>query len=59
MLHWKAIFIILAIVFAVIGFIGIGEGGIEPAKYISGMFVVLVMTFWVTDFVCRKRKNRG
>lgn len=59
MLHWKAIFIILAIVFGVIGFIGIGEGGIEPAKYICGIFVVLLVSFWATDLVGKKRKNHG
>ncbi len=55
MLHWKATYIILAIVFGVIGFIGIGDGGLEPAKYISGIFVVLLLVFWTADFVGRKR----
>ncbi|MEM0518744.1 MULTISPECIES: DUF1328 domain-containing protein [Aequorivita] len=55
MLHWKAIYIILAIVFAVIGFIGIGEGGLQPAKYISGMFLILLITLWATEYVGRKR----
>ena len=55
MLHWKAIYIILAIVFGVIGFIGIGDGELEPAKYISGIFVVLLLVFWTSDFVWRKK----
>ena len=55
MLHWKATYIILAIVFGVIGFIGIGEGGLEPAKYICGIFVLLLIVFWSIDFVGRKR----
>ncbi len=55
MLHWKATYIIFAIVFGVIGFIGIGEGGLEPAKYISGIFVILLIVFWSVDFVGRKR----
>lgn len=55
MLHWKATYIILAIVFGVIGFIGIGNGGLEPAKYISGIFVVLLLVFWTTEFVNRKQ----
>lgn len=57
MLHWKATYIILAIVFGVIGFIGIGEGGLEPAKYISGMFVFLLLVAWTTDLMERKEKN--
>lgn len=57
MLHWKAIYIILAIVFGVIGFIGIGDGGgLEPAKYISGIFVILLLVFWTIDFVGKKRE---
>ncbi|CAM3466585.1 hypothetical protein [Aequorivita lipolytica] len=55
MLHWKAIYIILAIVFGVVGFIGIGDGGLEPAKYISGIFLLLLFVFWATDFVGRRR----
>ncbi len=57
MLHWKAIYIILAIVFGVIGFIGIGDGGLQPAKYISGIFVILLIVFWTADFVGRKRRG--
>jgi uncharacterized membrane protein YtjA (UPF0391 family) len=55
MLHWKATYIILAIVFGVIGFIGIGDGGLQPAKYICGIFVIVLFTFWATDILCRKR----
>ena len=55
MLHWKAIYIILAVVFAVVGFIGIGEGGLQPAKYISGMFVLLLLISWTVDLVGRRR----
>jgi len=55
MLHWKAIYIILAIVFGVIGFIGIGNGGLEPAKYISGIFLLLLMAFWITDYVGKRK----
>ncbi|MCG2418954.1 DUF1328 domain-containing protein [Aequorivita sp. F47161] len=56
MLHWKATYIILAIVFGVIGFIGIGEeGGLEPAKYICGIFIILLVTTWATEFSGRKR----
>lgn len=55
MLHWKAIYIILAIVFGVVGFIGIGDGGLEPAKYISGIFLLLLLAFWATDFVGRRK----
>ncbi len=54
MLHWKATYIILAIVFGVIGFIGIGDGGLQPAKYISGMFIFLFLVAWTTDLVGRK-----
>jgi len=56
MLHWKATYIVLAIVFGVIGFIGIGEEKIEPAKYISGMFVVLLLVLWTMDLLIKKRK---
>jgi uncharacterized membrane protein YtjA (UPF0391 family) len=57
MLHWKAIYIILAIVFGVIGFIGIGDGELQPAKYISGIFVILIVTLLATDiFMGRKRE---
>ena len=55
MLHWKAIYLILAVVFGVIGFIGIGDGGLQPAKYISGMFVVLLLVFWTVDLVSRRK----
>ena len=55
MLHWKATYIILAIVFGVIGFIGIGDGGLQPAKYISGIFLLLLLVSWTIDFVQRKR----
>lgn len=55
MLHWKAIYIILAVVFGVIGFIGLGEGGLQPAKYISGMFVLLLLVSWTVDIIRRKR----
>ncbi|WP_157881721.1 hypothetical protein [Aequorivita aquimaris] len=55
MLHWKAIYIILTIVFAVVGFIGIGDGGLEPAKYISGIFLLLLLAFWATDFLGRRK----
>ena len=55
MLHWKATYIILAVVFGIIGFIGIGDGGIAPAKYISGIFVLLLIAFWTVDFVGRKK----
>ncbi|MGB3342450.1 MAG: hypothetical protein WBA61_00925 [Aequorivita sp.] len=55
MLHWKAIYIILAIVFAVLGFIGIGDGGLQPAKYISGIFLLLLLVSWTIDIVQRKR----
>ncbi|WP_117624762.1 DUF1328 family protein [Aequorivita vladivostokensis] len=55
MLHWKATYIILAIVFAVIGFIGIGDGGLEPAKYISGIFLVLLLVFWASDYLGRRK----
>ncbi len=57
MLHWKATYIILAIVFGVLGFIGIGDGGLEPAKYICGIFVLLLLVFWVLDY--RGRKNQS
>ncbi|HAV54280.1 MAG TPA: DUF1328 domain-containing protein [Aequorivita sp.] len=55
MLHWKATYIILAIVFGVIGFIGIGDGGLEPAKYISGIFLVLLLVFWASDYLGRRK----
>ncbi len=55
MLHWKATYIIMAIVFGVIGFIGIGEEGLQPAKYIAGMFVLLLLVSWSTDFIDRRR----
>ena len=55
MLHWKATYIILAVVFGVLGFIGIGDGGLEPAKYICGIFVILTITFWATEIVSKKR----
>ncbi|MBG43894.1 MAG: DUF1328 domain-containing protein [Aequorivita sp.] len=55
MLHWKAIYIILAIVFGVVGFIGIGDGGLEPAKYIAGIFLLLLLVIWFFDFRNRKR----
>ncbi len=55
MLHWKAIYLILAIVFAVVGFIGIGDGGLEPAKYISGIFLLLLLVLWSSDLLGRKR----
>tara|TARA_B100002051_G_C16525516_1_gene529953 strand:+ start:219 stop:389 length:171 start_codon:yes stop_codon:yes gene_type:complete len=55
MLHWKATYIILAIVFGVVGFIGIGDGGLEPAKYISGIFLLLLLAFWATDFLGRRK----
>lgn len=58
MLHWKAIFIILSIVFGVIGFIGIGDGPIEPAQFVFAIFLVLLMSLWVFDFVGKKRKRR-
>jgi uncharacterized membrane protein YtjA (UPF0391 family) len=54
LLHWKAIYLILALVFGVIGFIGIGEGGIEPAKYICGLFVLLLLVFLI---VGRKKEK--
>lgn len=57
MLHWKAVYIILAIVFGVIGFIGIGDGGLQPAKYISGIFVLLLIVFWATDLVGKKKRD--
>ncbi len=55
--HWKATYIILAIVFGVIGFIGIGDGGLEPAKYISGIFVILLLIFWATDFFMGRKRS--
>lgn len=55
MLHWKAIYIILAIVFAVIGFIGIGDGGIQPAKYIAGIFLLLLLVIWGLDYLNWKK----
>lgn len=54
MLHWKATYLILAIVFAVIGFIGIGDGGLQPAKYISGMFLFLLLVTWTTEKMAKK-----
>jgi len=58
MLHWKATYIILAIVFGVVGFIGIDErGGIEPARYICGIFVLLLLTFWAIDFYKSRSKS--
>lgn len=56
MLHWKATYIVLSIVFGVIGFIGIGEGGLEPAKYIAGMFVLLLLVLWTMDLLVKRRK---
>lgn len=56
MLHWKATYIILTIVFGVIGFIGIGDGGLEPAKYISGIFLLLLIVLWGSD-LAGKRKS--
>lgn len=53
MLHWKATYLILMIVFGVIGFIGIDEnGGLEPAKYIAGGFLILLIVFY---FVYKER----
>ncbi|MDN3723665.1 DUF1328 domain-containing protein [Aequorivita sp. SDUM287046] len=57
MLHWKATYIILAIVFGVVGFIGIGDGELEPAKYICGIFILLLLIFWATDFLGRKKRS--
>jgi len=57
MLHWKATYIILAIVFGVIGFIGIGDGGLEPAKYICGIFVILLLIFWAVDFFIGRKRS--
>lgn len=59
MLHWKAIFIILVIVFGVIGFIGIGDGQIEAAKFICGIFLTVLIAFWVVDLVGKKRRRQG
>ncbi|MAP81270.1 MAG: DUF1328 domain-containing protein [Aequorivita sp.] len=55
MLHWKVIYIILALVFGVIGFIGLGEGGLQPAKYISAIFLLLFLVFVATDYKGKKR----
>lgn len=55
MLHWKATYIILAVVFGVLGFIELGDGGLQPAKYICGIFVILIITFWATEIVNKKR----
>lgn len=55
MLHWKAVYIVLFIVFAVIGFIGIGDGELQPAKYISGIFLLLLLVSWTIDIVQRKK----
>tara|TARA_R110002050_G_scaffold103981_1_gene213103 strand:+ start:22 stop:192 length:171 start_codon:yes stop_codon:yes gene_type:complete len=55
MLHWKATYIILAIVFGVIGFIGIGNGGLEPAKYIAAIFLLLFLLFIGMDYIGRKK----
>ena len=55
MLHWKAIYFILALVFGVVGFIGIGEGGLEPAKYISLCFLFLVGIFFLVEKKGKKR----
>lgn len=49
MLHWKAIYFILALVFGVIGFIGIGDGGLEPAKYISFSFCFLLIVLYALE----------
>lgn len=56
MLHWKATYIIMTIVFAVVGFIGIGDGGISPAKYISGMFLLLLLISWSLDLAEKKSR---
>ncbi len=55
MLHWKAIYFILALVFGVIGFIGIGDGGLEPAKYISFSFFFLLIVFYAVE----RRSNKN
>jgi len=55
MLHWKATYIIMAVVFAVIGFVGLGDGGLEPAKYIAGMFLLLLLFSWSLDYIKKRR----
>lgn len=52
---WTFIFIFLTVVTAVLGFLGLGFGPIEPAKIMSYFLAALVI---ISFFIERRKKHR-
>ncbi len=52
---WTILFLFLAVVAAVLGFLGLGFGPIEPAKF---AFYILGVLFVVSFFIERRKKRK-
>lgn len=52
---WTIIFLFLAIVTAILGFLGLGFGPIEPAKIV---FYIVAASFVISFFIERRKKQR-
>jgi len=54
MLHYAAVFFVIALVAALLGFTGIAAGAVEIAKVLFFVFVVLFLASLIVGLVRRK-----
>ena len=53
MLHWSLVFLVVALVAAVFGFTGIASTSAGIARILFGIFLVLFLISFVTQFLQR------
>ena len=54
MLHYAAVFFVIALVAALLGFTGIAAGAVEIAKILFLIFVVLFLVSFIAGLMRRK-----
>jgi uncharacterized membrane protein YtjA (UPF0391 family) len=59
MLRWAAIFFIIALVAALLGFTDIAAGAASIAKVLFGIFLVICLVFVVLGLVAGRAVTRG
>jgi uncharacterized membrane protein YtjA (UPF0391 family) len=55
MLRWAVIFLVIALVAALLGFTGIASAAAGIAKFLFGLFLVLCLIFFILGLVAAKK----
>ena len=58
MLKWAAIFLVIALIAALLGFTNIAEGAVTIARVLFGLFLIIFLVLLVTGLVVGETLSR-